>query len=441
MASLFRKGVLFVFLYPALIFAVPEPSHAAETGLTIEEAIRLALARNERAQIAGQQVLAAEARVDQARAFFFPDVTVTGDYVLNSEAQGGRSRTDGTRVNGDRTERSVATSLNLTLFNARSFPLYRQAKLERESAVLSAEEEKRLLMFETAAAFLQTLSLEQVSSAADRRLSFARTTFEDTRTRFEAKLVGLNDLTRAELELATAERELIRARGETDLTRLQLGYLIDSKIEGPLADPSVLLRPSEQGEPDGLVAEARRRRLDLAAGEAQAKAFHAFAEEPLRRIIPSLGLTGQYRATADQGFDQERGEWFLGLNLTWLLFDGGERRGDYAERKALARVADLEIEALSRRIDREVRSALVALESERATIRQASVAADIARRNAEEVTILNRQGLASALEIADANLRLFEAEVALARARYGLAISFLSLRTAVGLHPLGEVTR
>lgn len=414
-------------------------SHAAETRLTIEEAIALALERNERPRIADERVAAAEARVSRARAFFFPDVTLAANYVLNEDRRQGGTGTAGTAgAAGSRTERSVSASLDLTLFNARAFPLYRQAKLERKSAALSAEEEKRLLMFETADAFLQTLSLEQVSTAADRRLAFARRTFEDTRTRFEAKLVGLNDLTRAELELATAERELIRARGEADLTRLQLGYLIDADIEGPLIDPVGLLQPEEPGGPADLIADARRRRLDLAAFDARTEAFEAFAEEPLRRIIPTLGLNSQYSADAGERFDRDRGDWFVGLHLTWFLFDGGERRGDYAERRALARVADLETSALARRIDREVRGALVTLESERATIRQATVAADIARRNANEVTILNRQGLASALEIADANLRLFEAEVALARARFGLSISLLDLRTAVGLRPLGE---
>lgn len=428
----FPKRILSLLLCAAVAQA-GHLSEAAEGELTIEQAIDHALTRNERSRIADERVAAAEARVDRARAFFFPDLTLSGSYVRR---QAGFVGSGGTAANVNPNGFSATTSINLMLFDARAFPLYRQAKLERESAALGAEEEKRLLIFETADAFLQTLGFEQVSTAADRRLSFARQTFGDTRTRFEAKLVGLNDLTRAELELATAERELIRARGEADRARLQLGYLIDLPIEGPLAEPFVLLRPGEQAEAAGLVEEARRRRLDLAAGHAQMGALQAFAEEPSRRMIPTLGLTSQYRVTDDDRLNQGNG--FIGLNLTWFLFDGGERRGDYAERSALARVAGLETAALARRIDREVRSALVALKSEQATIRQASVAADIARRNAEEVAILNRQGLASALEIADANLRLFEADVALARARYGLAISFLDLRTAVGLYPLGE---
>ena len=46
--------------------------------LTIDEAVRLAVTRNERALASGERLAAAEARVTKARAFFFPDVEVSG---------------------------------------------------------------------------------------------------------------------------------------------------------------------------------------------------------------------------------------------------------------------------------------------------------------------------------------------------------------------------
>jgi outer membrane protein TolC len=56
----------------------------------------------------------------------------------------------------------------------------------------------------------------------------------------------------------------------------------------------------------------------------------------------------------------------------------------------------------------------------------------------DETGELYRQGLASALAVSDANLRLFEAEVALARARFGLGLALLDLRAAQGLDALGK---
>ena len=47
-------------------------------------------------------------------------------------------------------------------------------------------------------------------------------------------------------------------------------------------------------------------------------------------------------------------------------------------------------------------------------------------------------GLTGALEAADANVNLYEAEVEFIRSRYGLAIGFLNLRMALGLDPFGK---
>jgi outer membrane protein TolC len=69
---------------------------------------------------------------------------------------------------------------------------------------------------------------------------------------------------------------------------------------------------------------------------------------------------------------------------------------------------------------------------------QATRTAEVARRNGSETGELYRQGLATALAVADASSRLFSAEVELARARYDLAVGLLSLRRGLGLDPFGK---
>jgi outer membrane protein TolC len=95
----------------------------------------------------------------------------------------------------------------------------------------------------------------------------------------------------------------------------------------------------------------------------------------------------------------------------------------------------------ARRVDVEVRESLVSLENQRASLKQATAAHEVAKKNAAETTELYRQGLASALEVADANVRLFEAEVALVQERYGLGVAFLNLEAALGLDPFGKEPR
>jgi outer membrane protein TolC len=422
-----------------LALLLPASVSRADDGLNLEKAVRLALERNERARAAEARLQASQARVSGARAHFLPDLTLVGNYTRRAY-QTSREVGGETVILQRYNALSPTATMALNIFDARAFPLYRMARQEREATRLSSADDRRLLAFDAAGAFLTALSAEQVSEAAQRRLDFARRSLRDAQARFEAQIASSNDVTRAELELATAERELTGAQGDAQTARLSLSYLIDTDVEGPLAPPAALLQAAAgpPGGGDDLIAQARRQRPDVAAGRQRAGALHASAQEPLFRVFPSLTLTGQYRGTNETGLNGRHHDGNAVLSLTWRLYDGGEASASRAERLALARAADLDAQAVERRVALEVRSALVALASRQAAIRQASVAVDVARKNADQAAELYRQGLASALQVADANVRLFESEVALARARYGLALAYLDLRAARGLHPLGE---
>ncbi|MSS69930.1 MAG: TolC family protein [Candidatus Latescibacteria bacterium] len=412
---------------------------AQERGLSLESAVRLALERNERARIAEAHAAAAGARASSVRTFFLPDLTLIGNYTRRAYQTLQTVRGE-TAVFQHYNALSSTATVTMDLFDARLFPLYRQVTQEREAARLTASNDKRLLAFDAAEAYLTALSTEQVFEAAQRRLDFARASLKDARARFEAQIVSSNDVTRAELELATAEREGTGAQGDVKTTRLSLGYLLDTDVDGPLQTPAALLQAATEapGIADDLIAQAQKQRPDVAASRRRAEALRASAREPLFRMFPTLTLAGLYRNTNETGVTGHRHDGNASLALGWNLFDGGRGRAERAERLALARAADLDLQASERRLALEVRSALVALSNRQAVIRQASVAVEVAQKNARQTAELYRQGLVNALQVADANVGLFEAEVALASARYGLALAYLDLRAATGLGPIGE---
>ena len=402
-------------------------SVSAQETLTIQRAVDLAVSRNERAAAAETDVQAAEARVRQARSFFLPQVDVTGTFRNDTAAD---------------TRRQLSTSalLRQPLFNARAFPLYRQARLERDATRLTAGEEKRLLAFDAANAYIVTLSLEQLRRAAENRRDFARASLEDSRARFEAGLVSSNDVTRAELEMATAVRGVVQAEGAVQTARIELETLLNTEIAGPLEVPTELLEAAATtpavDEPG--VAAAQQRRSDVAAQRLRVQALRAFADEPGARFIPSVSLSAQTRNVNEGAISDRNNEGFFGVTLDWPLFDGGIRRSQEAERTAIARGAELELQLAVRDVERQLRGAGVQLTSEQAALREAIAALRAARKNADETNELYRQGLASALELADANQRLFEAEVAEVTARYRMAQAYLALREARGVGVLNE---
>lgn len=398
------------------------PIVAAQDALTIERAVDLAVSRNERAAIADTTVEAAEARVRRARTAFLPRFDINGN--VGSDI-------------GNGSERDVSTTAQLTqtLFDARVFPLYRQQRFERDAVRLSAEDSKRLLGFDAAATFLSTLSFEQVFLAAERRRTFAQTNLADVRARFEAGLVSSNDVTRAELELATAVRELAQATGDVQAARVELETLLKADVDGPLAPPEALLDAADDPPPpaEPAIAEAQGRRTDIAARRARVEALRAFADEPNARFFPSVLFSAQTRNINDGPVTNRNNEGFVGVSFAWPVFDGGLRGADRAERTANVRGAELQLELELRDVERQMRSAAVQLSTEQASLREAAAAVRAAQKNANETNILYREGLASALELADATQQLFEAEVAEVTARYRMALAYLSLREASGV--------
>ena len=399
----------------------------AQAPLTIERAVDLAVTRNERAAAAETAVEAADARLSRARTAFFPQLDVVGSWRNDTAAD-------------TRNTLSSAAVVSQPLFNARVFPLIRFARLERNAIRLTADEEKRLLGFDAAGAFLTTLSLEQVYLAAENRRQFARESLDDSRARFEAGLVSSNDVTRAELELATAERGVAQSRGDVESARIQLATLLNAEVEGSLQMPEALLASASVAPvvDEPLIALARERRNDIEAARFHVEALRAFAEEPSRRFIPSANLTAQTRNINEGAISDRNNDGFVGVTLNWPVFDAGLRRADEAERTAVARGAELELQLALRNVEQQVRSAGVQLSSEQAALREATAALRAARKNADETNELYRQGLASALELADANQRQFEAEVAEVTARYRMALAYLALREAGGLPPVGR---
>jgi outer membrane protein TolC len=427
-----------------LALAWPSLAAAQDNPLTLDKAVNLALERNERAQAANQDIAAANARVAQARSFFLPSLTSTSTYTrrpFERTLTVGDSTVVIQRFNG----LSEALALNWTLFDARSMTSLSAVRAQRNADVSAATESRRQLAYEVSQAFLGTLGTSQVREASARRFAFAGQNLEAAKARFNAGLASVNDVTRAELEYATAEVGLTQLQGQVETSTLQLGNLLDAPdaVRGPLVVPEFLIEAAsaEAANTEALVDEALARRLDIGSLRWIASAQRSLAKVPLLGFLPSLSASGRYTITNEAGFSGRTSTWTAGATLSWNLFDGLARFGQARERRALARLADLDLQAAVRRVDLEVREALVSMTNQRASLKQATTAHEIAKKNAAETTELYRQGLASALQVADANVSLFEAEVRLVQERYGLGVAFLNLEAALGLDPFGKEPR
>jgi outer membrane protein TolC len=319
-----------------------------------------------------------------------------------------------------------------------AFPLYRSAKHGRESARYGEVDQRRQLAFDAARAFFTVIAQQNLLTAAERRLERATASFNDTRSRAQAQLASTNDVTRSRIERAAAMQTVAAARGGLRQARINLHYILDSRLPAMLRPHHGHLWPGAL-DVVRLTEQAFAQRPDLAAARATVAASTALAEEPRRRFVPTLGSTAQARiADAKIGGDRYW-DTTLAFTLSWSIWDAGVRGADEVSRVAAAETAQLQVRALQRRIHSDVHNAIAALGTARDVLRAAEEQTAAARVGAEESTILYKQGLAKAIELVDANLSRFNAEQALAAAELSLRQAELDLRAALGLFPVDGV--
>lgn len=394
--------------------------------MNLGDAIRLTLTRNERAKISDLNVVVAEAAVEKARTGFLPAVTLGG-----SDSQHAYT----TNNNNVGTAQFI---VNQPLLNASLFPLYAQARQLANAQHAQNVDDRRLLAFAAASAFFTVLNAQDVVTAAQRQLDNSRANLADTQARAQAGMSSSNDVTRAEVDLTSAMRELEADHGSLDNAYVQLAFTMNAPVPSSLVPPAATLAAAQKavGAPDALVRFALDHRPDVQVSKYQAVAAHDFADEPMLRLVPTLGL----QAESQVGTALPGGRWndeTVQATATWNIFDQGVRYADKHSRDAQADIAELNAKLLARNVDAQVRSAAAVLVSAQQAYLVAQNSVNYARQNVDEAAVLYRQGLAKAIELVDANDSRFTAEVNEASAQFAMAQAYLGLRQALGLDPLG----
>jgi outer membrane protein TolC len=408
--------------------AAPAPNAAGQS-ITLDEAVSLALSKNERAQVADLNDVVAEAAVEKARSGFLPVLSLSAQDQQHPERNGGTPPNVGT----------ANIQFNQPVVNVPAWPLYSASKASLEAQRAQSIDDKRLLAFDAARSFLSVLNAEEILAAARKRLEGAQSDLNDTQARADAKLTSTNDVTRAQIALASALRELQTDKGTYDVAVVSLEFTLNAHVPQKLVLPQPMLDAAGRPLPGftELIQTAVDKRPDVLSKKHALQAARDSASEPLLRIIPTLNLIGQANTSTNTPANAKVIDEFLGLSLSWTLYDAGSRYADKHSRDAQAQIADLTLVTLVRSVDEQVKAAAVTLIASQHALKAAELAVKSSQQSAEETEILYNQGLAKAIELVDAKDSVFLAETNYATAEYAMAGAYLSLRQAMGLMPTG----
>ncbi|MBR3669509.1 MAG: TolC family protein [Fibrobacter sp.] len=234
---------------------------------------------------------------------------------------------------------------------------------------------------------------------------------------------------RAEVALAEAQNALEDAMRDQTLARLALASLLHTDTSITATTP--VESPEEYRSIEELKAMAREKHPGLRQLRTERKRSKAAVSAARADYFPTVALFG-YKELYTKDLTMLEPEWAVGAKAQWDLFKGGETHSKVSSAKALDRsLASMEEQTLDNinllvekrwREMEHAKSRLVSLQKTREL-------ADEALRSQNKAY---EAGLATGLDVVDAELALSRLQVADLKAHYDAVIAWLGLLESCG---------
>ncbi len=400
-----------------------------ELRLSMRDAMQAAVDNNPTVQIFRERVTQAEEQAVTRRGALLPN--------LSARVSGARRRLflgsfggRGGTLPRDFYDGRVALTQNL--FSLSLIQRWRAARTNIEVAGLDSATQKMDTMAVVALAYLEALRVQKSVKA---RLADVKLNNELLRLALERKSVGMAtrlDVTRAKVQLENEKQRLLIARNDYGSATLNLsrGIGLSFDVKLILTDDLKLVPVPPQTVKEALQI-ARQHRVELKAQKKRERLAELTLSSVVMERVPSLSGTGDLGVIGNQPGDALTTD-NVQVLLSIPLFDGGQREGRISEQRSLLRLESIRTKDVEKQVGLEVRDALLTLES---TQQQVAVAKEGLRLAFQELHLARRRfavGLATNIEVTDAQTRVAQARDNLIEALFNFNASRVDLARAQG---------
>src|SRR5579884_463984 len=427
------RGAVVVLMLIGLVIVDP-PTGYAQRVVTLEDAYRSAMAQSQQIGISRENLVQAEREIDRAKSFLYPSVNTDANYQRRPEAKFGGFGPGAAEIPIlPQTQEQFNLTLSQPLYTGgRATAAFRSAKLGVKGGELDLNLTTENLLFDVARAYYDALKAQRNVEIEENEVKRLEAHLTDAEKRFRVGEAIKTVVLRAQAELANARARLIVARNDQATTLDQLALL--ARIEGPfdLADPPSLTL-SEKTEAEW-VNTAHSRRSDLNRLSANVQISEEQVTIARGTFLPTLRLEGRYNwlhQNPQTPFSITNDRSAL-LIFSFPIFEGRIRVAELAQARSRNRQAVLQKELLSDQISVEVRRSLLNLNALTSEVEVVKAQVAFARENFSLVSRQFAVGLATNIDVLDANASLISAERQLTKTIYDREVAILQVEKSVG---------
>jgi outer membrane protein len=414
---------------PAAPPAVPSSgagSAVTPLRLTLAEATALALRQQPTIRSAQGSLNAAEARIPQARSSYYPRI----DLQSGIQASEFKSSTTNKRTRSDSTFANIQGRQLIYDFG-KTAALVDEAQAGSRVAVGELERTRDLVVQNVRQSYFNLLQARRLVGVADAALTRSELNLRSARGFYDVGTKPKSDVTRAEVEVANARVDVIRARNLVRLSETTLANALGLEATVPIEIDDILTYEPVTLDPAQLLAEALGNRPELRQAQARLDGSRAQLSGARARYLPDLTVNGSVGTVSDElvfssGGTSFSDTWSVSGQLTWNLFEGFFTQYKVKETQALVETARANYETVELQVRLEVEQAYIAVIEAGERFGATEKAVESARENLRLAQGRYDAGVGTILELTEAQLSLTNAEADSVRAvtdyRVGLAV-------------------
>jgi outer membrane protein TolC len=405
---------------------------AVEIALTPEGSARVALAQ--------ESIQQAESRVSQARAAFLPTVDSSVQdrrQIVNLKAYGFTFSLPFVgfvvpEIVGPFTVFDARASAQQSVLNFSDIRRYQASRSAVASARSDLNSTRDQVSNDVARDYLASLRAVADRDTAQANVELSQALLQLAQRQKNAGTGTGIEVTRAEVQLANDRQRLIRAENDRRRAILQLlktmGLTLDTDVE---PTDKLDFHMVEIGSVETLLEQARKGRADLKAQQQREETARLNFGAVKSERLPSVGASGDY-GTIGPEIVGAHPTYTMGASLRVPVFDGGRREGRRSESFSQYRQEQIRTRDLGQQVELQVRVALESLRSAAAEVDAARDGLMLAENELAQARRRYEAGVATSVEVTDAQTRLQRARDNQVTALYDHNLARLDLATATG---------
>jgi len=387
--------------------------------LSVQKCVEIALERQPAILSAIHAKTAAESRVGEAKASYYPQLNLIGSYSQLQQVL------DHLQI-PEYQVYSVGAALSQTFYDfGRTSGQVNATKYSAEAAGSDVDNARISIILGVKAAYYAFLQSKRNVEVAKETVSLFQGHLDIARSSFQVGTRAKYDVTKAEVDLSNAKIALIHARNAERVAKVGLDTAIGVMADYEIIDDLDYKKYSISLE-DAL-KKAFENRPDVRALSLRTRSAEQTTEVARNGYLPTLAGAAQYSSQATMP-----DAWAVGVTLTVPIFSGFSTK--YAVNESVANYNSMvsSQQQLSLNVYNEVSQAYLNMEEAEETIPASELSVRLARENMDIAEGRFKEGVGTSIEVSDAQTTLSNAKLTHIQSLLNYKLTQATLEKAIG---------